>query len=401
MSTETNKTAFIRGNIQMFKSESDRIPKFIELFDSSLAAVRSFWIQSKSFSVDYLEKGTYTLRLSLSSGVQKDATFDLAEGEIKTIDFDIISNSPHETHEWAYFNKSFSVESLRGTNLKTIPFYQQKGKLVDCKVWKNINGNWQQNLLPQFMNQTVYGDGNTFSVNTDQALSFLEISGDNIPNLYVSLPPQSQVNCLVKLTEVPDESIYPVEVTVSTENLKAETLLTLLTSGAIREAKTLSNAGEAERLLFEKMVNPITASIGGYFLLKIGELDRLHDWANNLANWFPWLPDGAIIHASQLLNKKDKTNDDVKMIRERLIETARRGMPIYTEGLRLLEKGLSQLWYYSEKTDLEIKGLIDRVGNYIEATDWCRETTTFTGTSPNEPGKKHLSPVELDTQPTR
>ena len=118
---------------------------------------------------------------------------------------------------------------------------------------------------------------------TDQQLSFLEISGEKMPNLYVSLPPGNQLNCLVKLAEGSNDEIHPIDVTVSTDHLKAETLLTLLTNGAIREAKTLSNAKEAEQLLFQKIVARYS-SYWGYFLLKIGELERLHDRANNLAN---------------------------------------------------------------------------------------------------------------------
>ncbi len=368
-------------------TDSERIPKLIEIFDKSLKAVWSQWYESNKFSIDDLQPGTYTLRLSLSSGVQKDETFDLKEREIKEIEINIAYNSPHESHEWAYLNKNFSIQSFRDTNMKAIDYYREPGKQVNGKVWKYSNGRWQQELLPQFMNQSIHGDGNVFTYHTDQLLSVLEISGEDMPNLYVSLPPGNQLNCLVRLAEVTDENIHPIDVTVSTNHLKAETLLTLLTNGDIRKAKSLSNAAEAEELLYQKMRNPVTAAIGGYFLLKIGELDRLHDWANNLANWFTWLPDGAIIHATQLLNKKEKRKKDIDLIRKRLLQAAGEGIPVYSEGLRLLEKGLTQLWYHSEQKDNEIKKAHDRIGDYLEVTDFSHETTTFTGFSPSEPGR--------------
>ena len=395
MSTATKKTSHIRVQIQTFTEESERIPKFLELFDRSLKVVRTMWAQAKAVSLDNLEAGTYTLRLTLTSGVLKDETFDLAEGEIKTIMFDIAPNSPHESHEWAYFNKNFTVQSLRDTDLKTIDYYKEPGKLVNGKLWKFKNGNWQTELLPQFTNQTIYGDGNVFSFHTDELISVLEISGDDIPNLYTSLPPGNQVNCLVKLAEINDGEVHPIDVTVSTDHLRAETLLTLLTAGAMREAKTLSNAKEAEDLLHDKMINPVRAAIGGYFLLKIGELNRLHDWANNLANWFDWLPDGWIIHATQLLNNKKKTDEDLKTIRKRLLGAAS-SIPVYSEGLRLLEKGLSQLWYHSKQEDNEIKKALKRVGYYLEASDCSQETTTFIGVSPSEPGRERSKALPFE-----
>jgi len=386
MNSLVKKTSNVKVIITTFMYDSELIPKLIELFDKSLKTVRSQWYESNNITIDGLQPGTYTLRLSLSSGIQKDETFDLEEGQTKEIGINIENNSPHESHEWAYLNKNFSIQSSRDTNMKTINYYQEPGKLVNGKLWKSSLGNWQQEFLPQFMNQTIRGDGNIFTHHTNQQLSLLEISGKDMPNLYVSLPPGNQLKCLVKLAEGDNEEVHPIDVTVSTDQLKAETLLTLLTNGAVREAKTLSNAKEAEELLYQKMQNPVTAAIGGYFLLKTGELARLHDWANNLANWFPLLPDGAIIHATQLLNKKEKTESDIDLIRKRLLQAAGAGIPVYSEGLRLLEKGLTQLWYHSKQMDDEIKKARDRIGDYLEVTDFSQETTTFIGIAPYEPG---------------
>jgi len=391
MNTTDTKTASVQIRINANMYESERIPKLIKLFDQSLKPVFDKWYESNDFIIDALNPGTYTLRLSMSSGIQKDETFDLEEGESKVILFDIGNNSPHESHEWAYFKKNFSIQSSMDVNMKTLGYYREEGKMVSGKIWKYNNGSWLPELFPEFMNQIVRNDGNTFSFQTMQGLSLLEISGEGMPNLYVSLPPDNRLNCLVKVAESDDEEIHPIDVTVSTDHQKAETLLTLLTNGELREAKLLSNAHEAEKLLLQKMVNPVTAAIGGYFLLKINELGRLHNWANNLANWFPWLPDGLIIHATQLLSKNDKTQVDLDLIRSRLLQAAWNGLPVYTEGLRLLLKGLTQLWYYSEQKDNEIKNAYDRISDYVEASDFSQETTTFIGISPSQPGRVQQS----------
>lgn len=387
MSTTDINTASVRIRINAFGYESERIPKLIKLFDRSLKPVFDKWYESNDFTIDALTPGTYTMRLSMSSGIQKDETFDLEEGESKLILFDLGNNSPHESHEWAYFKKNFSIQTSRDVNMKTLGFNRVAGKMISGKIWKYKNGTWLQELIPVFTDQTVRTDGYTFIFQTMPGLSLLEISGEGMPNLYVSLPPENRLNCLVKLAEGDDEEIHPIDVTVSTDHQKAETLLTLLTSGAVREAKLLSNAQEAEELLFQKMVNPVVAAIGGYYLLKTNELGRLHDWAKNLADWFPWQPDGSIIHATQLLSKNEKTQDDLDLIRKRLLHAADNGLPVYTEGLRLLRKGLTQLWYSSGQTDDEVRTAYDRISAYAEASDFSQETTTFIGISPSQPGR--------------
>ncbi len=387
MNSQTFKPANIKVNVITYELDSQRIPKLIEVYNQSLKVVWSQWYQSNNFDIDIPQPGIYTLRLSLSSGVQKDETIDVKEGETKEIQIDISNNSPHESHEWAYFNKNFTVKSMRNTDMKNIPYYNIPGSQVDGKLWVYRDGDWQQELSLQFTNQAIRDDGYVFADRTQHEISFLEISGKDMPNLYVSLPPGNDYKCLVKLADIDDEEIHPIDVQVSTDHYKAETLLTLLTNGAIREAKSLSNAKEAEELLYQKMRDPVTAAIGGYFLLKIGELERLHDWANNLAHWFDWLPDGAIIHATQLLNQKEKTQDEIDLIRQRLLHASNTGLPVYSEGIRLLEKGLSQLWYHSKQTDDEVKKALLKTGNYLEAMDCSQETTTFIGKSPTEPGR--------------
>ena len=58
-------------------------------------------------------------------------------------------------------------------------------------------------------------------------------------------------------------------------------------------------ARSAEALLQGKVANPVGAALGGYALLRLNELDRLHDWPDNLAAWFAWLPDGAVSRPRQ------------------------------------------------------------------------------------------------------
>ena len=64
-----------------------------------------------------------------------------------------------------------------------------------------------------------------------------------------------------------------------------------------------SPAVVSEDLLYGKVADPIAACVGAYTLLRLGELDRLHEWTENLKNWFDWLPDGLAIRAEHLARR--------------------------------------------------------------------------------------------------
>jgi hypothetical protein len=385
----TNNKASIGVFVRMFMGSSDDIPKYIEVFDQSLTSIQSSWFRGKNFTIMNLDKGIYLVRLSLSSGVQEDITVQLNEGEIKKVEINLAIRSPHESHEWAFFTKNISIGQTKSSNLKRFDYTKKGFQRIEGKLWNYSNHQWISKVDPQFLNQNIHADGRVYKLTTGESLCVLEISGDNMPTLFVNLPPRSNLNCLIKLCVGDVAALFPIDIVVATDNALAESLLALITSGSIREATSLNKDlnFDAEELLMGKVNDPIAASIGAYFLLKTGELHLLHDWANNLANLFKWLPDGAIIHAWQMMAEKDKSRELINKIRARFLEAVDRGIPVYTEGLRLLHEGLTQLWYFLKQNDDDIKAAIKKISAYVEAVDWSQETTTYTGTAPDQPMK--------------
>ena len=71
-------------------------------------------------------------------------------------------------------------------------------------------------------------------------------------------------------------------------------------SGFVRQAaETLESPNlDAENLLRGKMADPIAAAVGAYALLSFADLERLHDWTQNLYDHFPDLADAAAIRVS-------------------------------------------------------------------------------------------------------
>ena len=102
---------------------------------------------------------------------------------------------------------------------------------------------------------------------------------------------------------------------------------------------------KAEDLLLEKLENPLAAAAGAYVLLSNWRGGKgtyepaWFSWIENLMNWFPWLPDGAIQRAwlARLTGRSPGAT------RELFLEGFRRGIPYYSAGVRILFDGLTLL----------------------------------------------------------
>jgi hypothetical protein len=145
------------------------------------------------------------------------------------------------------------------------------------------------------------------------------------------------------LAELRDWSVRPG---VRDRHLGA--VFSYLSSGEAVSARELLQP--AREMLFEKVENPLAAAGGGYVLVdqwvrdstQAGSDTRWHSWIDNLGNWFPWMPDGAILQGWLALRRRDQSPDLVKA-RSALLEAERRGVPYYTAGVRRLSDGLMLL----------------------------------------------------------
>jgi hypothetical protein len=185
------------------------------------------------------------------------------------------------------------------------------------------------------------------------------------------------------------------------DNPLVDAVARYIQTGALRQAARL--ATQAERLLEEKMADPYGAALGGYALLRLHELDRLHDWSTNLANWFPWLADGAIVAGEKAALEGDQVTAASWMG-----EAARRGLPAFVDGFSMLASRLRE--YGTPKAPppgvsmtlaKELAEHADRLLPLTTKVDFSRITLAFPAADLADPARSQTPLASPPTRPWR
>ena len=267
----------------------------------------------------------------------------------------------------------FSFESGRAN--RAIEHFATRDDLLRFTVWRKTDGAWKTVGLDA-MPRDIPG-GIEFEVHLNSGLHLFEVSGRG-QNQYVSIPAE---HAIVALRWVRIGERRHLRVDARTTDPAIESLRGYIARGNVDLARGLAPNVLAERSLNAKIAAPRIAALGAYFLLRVGDFDRLHDWPDNLSNWQPWLPDGPVISAWQRLRSPDP---DLDVVRRLLLEAESRGMPIYTEGVRLLKDGL-ELFARDPEADWDVEEPHRRVEAYAMAMDWRKSETTYAGDHPDKP----------------
>jgi len=125
-------------------------------------------------------------------------------------------------------------------------------------------------------------------------------------------------------------------------------------------------AETAVDLLYQKVENPLAAAGGAYVLVQ-QPIDPAKPpvwvpWLQNLRNWFPWLPDGAILDGWAHLNGIGRPAN-MKEAAAAFVAAVERGVPFYSAGARLLFEGL---------TRVDAAGEAARPAGFADAFDFAR-----------------------------
>lgn len=361
-----------------------------------------------------VEPGNYLVRAHLPSGDIAAAQAEVASDATEDVFLQPAKFSPRESLGWAYYLKGTS-RAMQSSAVAPLDHAKvPPGIIPSISFWLHrADSGWEPfaydpqqdgerfaHIENSFYDSSVQAqDPNalvTIQINTNSGWRWnlgqfwIHVRGPSYPSKFIALPPSDHMRILVTLNNEVGQDEDPLNVIVDGGNPQAEALLGFLRNRDFVSARAIGDSvtDAAEKLLLDKQEDQAGAAIGAYYLLTAGRLERLHDWTNNLANWFPWLPDGAVIHAWHILRQEQQ---NVEQARARLLEAANRGVPLYTRGLRLLLDGLNIFSRRADGTDAEVKSALERVGPYATAADWSTPTTSFYGQTPASPEPLRLS----------
>ncbi|RXF72859.1 hypothetical protein [Hansschlegelia zhihuaiae] len=141
-------------------------------------------------------------------------------------------------------------------------------------------------------------------------------------------------------------------------------------SAAEMSIDLLSHEGTLLRALEDKRGNPLAACAAAYVSLATAnkkQIDIWRDWAPNLMNWFPWMPDGAIIRACALMDGP-VSKDAKEQILTCAKEGYRRGLPFFTVGVQHLREIL-QLFGGDDPEAEEMLGSVRSVSSRCDISE--------------------------------
>lgn len=98
-----------------------------------------------------------------------------------------------------------------------------------------------------------------------------------------------------------------------------------------------------EDALRQKLRAPLAATVAAVLLLKGNQFERMHDWARNLANWFPTLPDGVVLWTEQCRRSARGAPLDPKLLPWFVKETSHRSLPFTSVGFDLMSDLVSDI----------------------------------------------------------
>jgi len=152
---------------------------------------------------------------------------------------------------------------------------------------------------------------------------------------------------------------------------------------------TEGTADTLRDLVAEKVGDPVAAAAGACAPLRLGDLERLElSWTRNLADWFPWLPDGAAVHGEHLA----RLGEHAEAAR-RFVEVVSRGLPVFATAFFF---AFERLQLYSLKTPTgfdrsAIEGARRFLERFARDIDPIQPITTFPGVDPNRPSRAEES----------
>lgn len=116
-------------------------------------------------------------------------------------------------------------------------------------------------------------------------------------------------------------------------------------SGLLDDGAVNDETFDPELALYGKVKGPLVATAGAIILVAGADTnseERWDPWVKNLSNWFPGIPDGAILWGCRRIARAQGMAD-IESAFEVLVEGINRGIPYFSATIRILMTSLSQI----------------------------------------------------------
>jgi hypothetical protein len=360
---------YLSFNVPMHRLHELDVP--LEIRDENMRLVAET-LASRGVSVD---PGRYIVTALMPAGQRVTKIVDTNESQEITLDLPTGQQSPHEWREIGhYFASARARRAVRMASDAVIGLESFTPMAPVTAAMRMFSGNLltrQMKTIPvdavreDFMPEVAH-----LSCGPATELRYVQIVQPGRPAVNIALP-ISHLGCTIAIHREPER--YWIEVHPNDE--QANLLL-----GYTQNHMLAQQTSVAEGLLYRKQNDPIAAAVGAYSLLRIGDLERLHHWTQNLAMWFEWLPDGAAIRGEHLARLGDHAGALASFL-----GVPKRGLPMFSDGIRFTHDRLRTYAATDGETE-EMRNALKALRTYVSYVDFDKAVTTFPGVDPLKPG---------------
>ncbi|MPS26390.1 MAG: hypothetical protein E2576_06895 [Alcaligenaceae bacterium] len=326
-----------------------------------------------------LERVYVFAKLPGGATIQQVAELDANGGEVV---LNVAESSPYEWLEWVTPFRSLhhlSDEQRNESDGLSTRSSRKIGK-VWATLWDFQEQRWEARDV-RFESRRGDRGIRQLTIDVPRRPHLLQLGGEELAWRLVSLPPGERVN--IALTPSRQEGAGDaLDITVGREYPENELVMFYLSRGSIPEAARLAELMDiADRMLYEKFDDPISAVAGGYVLLKINQLERRKSWLTNLEHHFPHIADVKILKAA-LAREQDGVREND--IRQMLFDAMDVGLPIFSLGMTLLLDSMAAMHRGADEK-VKFHRAYLAVQAYVRARCSKGVYLAFYGKSPAEP----------------
>lgn len=313
----------------------------------------------------------------------------------KSRDFSFSANaaSLRDSRQVCAANNGALSFSVMESAARQVVFPSSGSQKVACRLWFydwSLSKAWQPVAQSELARYGIVDSNQDLSLELPTDVPFLLQCGHPLFGIQNTVLPPGKIIIHMLFVDAPGDREDRIVFDIDLSDSIAESIVTFLQNGETDRAKFMASTV----MDFEtaQKADPVAAIVGCYFLLKTHQLEKLEQWLNSLSEASKRLPDFWITRGWLLIQSPSK---QLELIEKAFVTAASYGLPVFTDGLRMLAEGARLL---GESPSMQ--SLSEKLGRYYGVVSGEQPYTTFPGINPNEPesqsNAKQLDELQTD-----